>query len=239
MRAMILAAGRGERMRPLTDHTPKPLLQAGGKSLIVWHIERLVRAGITNLVINHAHLGAQIEQALGDGSRFGASIRYSDEGTALETAGGIAFALPLLGDEPFVVINGDIYCDYDLARLPALAGQMKLSQDNIHLVMVDNPAHHPKGDFTLHNGRILIEPRIPHPASSTLTFSGIGLYQPALFTGITRGSKAPLAPLLRAQIAAGRVSGEHHHGAWVDVGTPHRLDELDKQLRTKQNAQHD
>lgn len=231
MRAMILAAGRGERMRPLTDHTPKPLLPVGGKPLIAWHIERLVRAGITELVINHARLGKQIEQALGDGSRFGARIRYSDEGTALETAGGIAFALPLLGDAPFAVINGDIWCDYDFAQLPALAAALQQHGDLAHLVLVDNPEHNPKGDFALADGRVT--DRAPK-----LTFSGIGLYQPALFAAITRGSKAPLAPLLRAQIAAGRVSGEHHRGQWLDIGTPARLDELDKQLRTTQNALH-
>jgi MurNAc alpha-1-phosphate uridylyltransferase len=232
MLAMILAAGRGERMRPLTDRTPKPLLQAGSKPLIVWHIERLVRAGITDLVINHAHLGAQIERALGDGRQFGATIRYSDEGTALETAGGIAFALPLLGDEPFAVINGDIYCDYDFSRLPALAAQMKQSQDTVHLVLIDNPLHHPSGDFGLHGSRVTDTP-------PKLTFSGIGLYRPSVFTPIARGAKAPLAPLLREEIALGKVSGEHHRGVWIDVGTPQRLDELDKQLRASQNVRHD
>jgi MurNAc alpha-1-phosphate uridylyltransferase len=229
MRAMILAAGRGERMRPLTDHTPKPLLQVGGKPLIVWHIERLVRAGITDLVINHAHLGAQIEQALGDGSPYGATIRYSDEGTALETAGGIAFALPLLGDQPFIVVNGDIYCDYDFSRLPKLAMKMKQSQDTAHLVLIDNPAHHPNGDFGVQGARVT-------DLSPKFTFSGIGLYRPSLFASITRGTKAPLAPLLRDQIALGKVSGEHYRGIWIDVGTPQRLDELDKQLRASQNA---
>jgi MurNAc alpha-1-phosphate uridylyltransferase len=229
MLAMILAAGRGERMRPLTDHTPKPLLQAGGRPLIAWHIERLVRAGITDLVINHAHLGVQIEQALGDGSRYGATIRYSDEGTALETAGGIAFALPLLGDEPFAVVNGDIYCDYDFTHLAQRAAALAAGSDMAHLVLVDNPAHHAKGDFVLLNGRVVNPaPGARHPA---LTFSGIGLYKPALFAGIARGSKAPLAPLLREQIALGRVSGEHHRGLWIDVGTPQRLEELDRQLR--------
>ncbi len=224
MRAMILAAGRGERMRPLTDHTPKPLLQAGGKPLIVWHIERLVRAGITDLVINHAHLGAQIEEALGDGHQFSAHIRYSDEGTALETAGGIAYALHLLDHEPFAVINGDVYCDYDFSRLPALAAEMQRNQDNAHLVLVDNPTHHPKGDFGLHAARVT-------DSAPKWTFSGIGLYQPELFARIPRGSAAPLAPLLREQIALGKVSGEHHRGVWVDVGTPQRLQELDLQLR--------
>ena len=233
---MILAAGRGERMRPLTDHTPKPLLLAGGKPLIVWHIERLVRAGITELVINHAHLGAQVEQVLGNGSQFGAQIRYSPEVAALETAGGIAFALPLLGNEPFAVINGDVYCDYDFARLPALVGKMKGTQDVAHLVLVSNPSHHPQGDFLLQNGRIL--PTDDSHELSPLTFSGIGLYQPSLFAHIRRGSKAPLAPLLREQITLGTISGEHHCGIWVDVGTPQRLDELDKSLRKPQNITH-
>lgn len=241
MRAMLLAAGRGERMRPLTDHTPKPLLQAGGKPLIVWHIERLAHAGITGLVINHAHLGEQIVAALGDGSCFGASINYSPESHALETAGGIANALPLLGDAPFAVINSDIWCDYDFAQLPKLAAALEARGDMAHLVLVDNPAHHPNGDFLLHEGRVL-----PSPAGGAggegsptkLTFSGIGLYHPALFAGIQRGSIAPLAPLLRTQIALGRVSGEYHRGAWVDVGTPQRLAELDIRVRSSQNTPH-
>ncbi|ADE10289.1 Nucleotidyl transferase [Sideroxydans lithotrophicus ES-1] len=233
---MILAAGRGERMRPLTDRIPKPLLQAGGKPLIVWHIERLVRAGITDLVINHAHLGAQIEQALGDGNRFGATIRYSDEGTALETAGGIAYALPLLGDEPFAVVNGDIYCDYDFTHLPARVAALVNSGDMAHLVLVDNPEHNLKGDFLLHDDRVISSALSPQ--HSALTFSGIGLYQPALFAHIARGTKAPLAPLLREQIALGKVSGEYHDGMWVDVGTPQRLEELDKLLRATQNIRH-
>jgi MurNAc alpha-1-phosphate uridylyltransferase len=240
MIAMILAAGRGERMRPLTDHTPKPLLQVAGKPLIVWHIENLVRAGIAELVINHAHLGAQIEKTLGDGSRFGAHIQYSSEGKALETAGGIAYALPLLlpspsgggiegGGEPFAVINGDIFCDYDFARLRERAGALKANGDAAHLVLVDNPAQHPDGDFGLQQQRIT-------DSTPRLTFSGIGIYQPALFKDIPRGSIAPLAPLLRAQIALGKVSGEHHQGLWVDVGTPQRLAELDTQVRTLHNA---
>lgn len=216
-------------MRPLTDHTPKPLLQAGGKPLIVWHIERLVKAGITDLVINHAHLGAQIERVLGNGGQFGAKIQYSSEGTALETAGGIAYAGHLLGNEPFAVINGDIFCDYDFARLPELAGHMQRNHDTIHLVMVDNPAQHPNGDFGLRDFRVT-------DTAPRLTFSGIGLYQPALFALILRGTKAPLAPLLREQIALGKVSGEHHRGMWMDIGTPQRLEELDKQLLATQNA---
>jgi MurNAc alpha-1-phosphate uridylyltransferase len=229
MKAMILAAGRGERMRPLTDHTPKPLLEVGGKPLIVWHIENLVRAGIAELVINHAHLGAQIETALGDGSRFGARIRYSPEGKALETAGGIAYALHLLGDEPFAVINGDIFCDYDFAKLRERAVKLKSNGDAAHLVMVGNPAQHPNGDFGLQQQRIT-------DSAPRLTFSGIGIYQPVLFKDIPRGNIAPLAPLLRAQIALGKVGGEHHQGLWVDVGTPQRLAELDTQVRTLHNA---
>ncbi|MCX7193840.1 MAG: nucleotidyltransferase family protein [Proteobacteria bacterium] len=240
MKAMILAAGRGERMRPLTDHTPKPLLEAGGKALIVWHIERLARAGITELVINHAHLGAQIEAALGDGSRLGVKIQYSPESRALETAGGIANALPMLGKQVFAVINGDIYCDYDFARLPDLASRLIGNGDAAHLVLVNNPAHHPNGDFCLTENRITSfhtptgtlnpESRIQNP-DSLLTFSGIGLYHPALFGHIPRGSIAPLAPLLRTQIELGKISGEHHAGLWVDVGTPQRLQQLDTQLR--------
>lgn len=232
MKAMILAAGRGERMRPLTDHTPKPLLAAGGKALIVWHIERLARAGITDLVVNHAHLGAQIERALGDGSRFGVSISYSPEHpSALETAGGIAHALHLLGEEPFAVVNGDIYCDYDFARLPLQASSLQSGADTAHLVLVNNPPHHPEGDFGLQSGRVV-------DAAPRLTFSGVGVYRPMLFHHLDRNAAAPLAPLLRAQISAGCVSGEHHTGRWVDVGTPQRLEELDKALRSSQNSAH-
>lgn len=229
---MILAAGRGERMRPLTDHTPKPLLEAGGKPLIVWHIERLVASGITELVINHAHLGAKIEAALGDGARFGAQIRYSPEVSALETAGGIAQAMPMLTDEgesPFAVVNGDVYCDYDFSALAARAAALQKNGDLAHLVLVDNPPHHPAGDFSLHGERITEQRQ--DPASPLLTFSGIGVYHPRLFSRIERGTAAPLAPLLREQIAQHRVSGEHHHGTWVDVGTPERLNELDARLR--------
>lgn len=236
MKAMILAAGRGERMRPLTDHIPKPLLEVGGKPLIVWHIENLVRAGITDMVVNHAHLGAQIEAALGDGRRFGARIQYSPETRALETAGGIANALPLLDDEPFAVINSDIYCDYDFAHLLERAAAMQARGDAAHLVLVDNPPHHPNGDFALSGNRIYALPSSPFPLPALLTFSGIGIYRPALFSHIPRGGIAPLAPLLRAQIALGKISGEHHRGLWVDVGTPQRLAELDKLIRAKHNA---
>jgi MurNAc alpha-1-phosphate uridylyltransferase len=229
LKAMILAAGRGERMRPLTDFTPKPLLKVGGKALIVWHIERLASAGITDLVINHAHLGAQIEQALGNGSQFGTTISYSDEGIALETAGGIAYALHLLGGQPFAIVNGDIFCDYDCSRLHACAESLQRNGDSAHLVMVDNPLQHPHGDFGLRGGRMTETP-------PKLTFSGIGVYHPSLFVQIERGTKAPLAPLLHAQIALGKVSGEHHQGLWVDVGTPERLTELDRQVRSQHNT---
>lgn len=214
MKAMILAAGRGERMRPLTDHTPKPLLLVRYKPLIVWHIEHLVAAGFTELVINHAHLGSRIETALGDGSQFGAQICYSPESIALETAGGIANALPLLGDEPFIVVNGDIFCDYDFAQLR----NVQLHDDMAHLVLVNNPEHHPQGDFYLSNSRLVETADVPK-----LTFSGIGLYHPRLFHNLTRGHPAPLAPLLRAEIAHGQIGGAHHQGEWVDVGTPERL----------------
>ena len=229
MMAMLLAAGRGERMRPLTDHTPKPLLKVGGKSLIVWHIENLVRAGIDQIVINHAHLGVQIENALGDGNQFGARILYSPEAKALETAGGIAYALPLLGDEPFAVINSDIFCDYDFARLRVQAVELNAHGDAAHLVLVSNPVQHPNGDFGFQQQRVT-------DSTPQLTFSGIGIYQPALFQEISRGSTAPLAPLLRAQIALGKVSGEHHQGLWADVGTPQRLAELDSQVCSLQKA---
>jgi MurNAc alpha-1-phosphate uridylyltransferase len=209
---MILAAGRGERMRPLTDHTPKPLLPVAGRPLIVWHIERLAAAGITELVINHAHLGPQIEQVLGDGARWGVRIRYSPEGEgrALETGGGIYRALPLLGERPFLVINGDVWTDIDLGRLALPAGALA------HLVLVDNPAHHPAGDFRLAAGRLRPD------GAPRLTFSGVGVYAPALFDDCAPGA-FPLAPLLREAIARDRVTGEHHRGRWIDVGTPERL----------------
>jgi MurNAc alpha-1-phosphate uridylyltransferase len=220
MRAMILAAGRGERMRPLTDATPKPLLPAGGKPLVVWLIEGLAAAGFRELVINHAHLGARLEAALGDGAAWGVRIAWSREREALETAGGIATALPLLGDGPFVAVNGDIHCDFPFARLAhALPGDA-----DAHLVLVDNPPHHPAGDFTLHAGRA------GNAAAPRLTFAGIGVYRPSLFAGIAPGTRAPLAPLLRAAADRGRLSAERHAGAWTDVGTPERLAALDARL---------
>ena len=223
---MILAAGRGERMRPLTDHTPKPLLQVGGKPLIVWHIERLCAAGFTHIVINHAHLGQQIEDALGNGAAFGVSIEYSREVSALETAGGIATALPLIDAEVFTVVNGDIYCEFDFSRLAEPLARLSAGHDQAHLVLVDNPPQHPNGDFVLDDGRV-----IASPLASRFTFSGIGVYHRALFADTVAGQKAPLAPLLRLAIDAGRISGEHFGGRWVDVGTPARLAALDEELR--------
>jgi len=228
---MILAAGRGERMRPLTDRTPKPLLTVGGKPLLVWHIERLRAAGYSHIVINHAHLGEQIEAALGNGAAFGVSIEYSREISALETAGGIATALPLIGNEAFTVVNGDIYCEYDFSRLAEPMARLAAGNDQAHLVMVDNPPHHPQGDFVLEGGRLTNAdiPLTPHPAR--FTFSGIGVYHRALFAHTRAGEKAPLAPLLRLAIDAGRASGEHYAGRWEDVGTPARLTALDEELK--------
>lgn len=218
MRAMILAAGRGERMRPLTDQTPKPLLQVAGKALLIWHLEQLRAAGVTDLVINHAWLGEQIEAALGDGSAFGVRIQWSREAEALETLGGIVKALPLLGAEPFLVVNGDIWCDYSYAHLQLPAGCLA------KLVLVDNPPQHPNGDFALVNGVLHAD------GASKLTFSGIGLYHPDLFAGCVV-EKARLAPLLRQAMALHKIAGEHYRGQWHDVGTPARLQELDAQLR--------
>ncbi|HUX31134.1 MAG TPA: nucleotidyltransferase family protein [Thiobacillus sp.] len=228
---MILAAGRGERMRPLTDHTPKPLLVVGGKPLIVWHIERLCAAGFTRIVINHAHLGQQIEAALGNGAGFGVSIAYSREVSALETAGGIATALPLIDAEVFAVVNGDIYCEYDFSRLAGPAACLPAGHDRAHLVLVDNPPQHPQGDFVLDAGRLYNPGSRLSAHDSLLTFSGIGVYHRALFADTAVAEKAPLAPLLRWAIDAGRVSGEHFDGRWVDVGTPARLATLDGELR--------
>ena len=225
--ALIFAAGRGERMRPLTDTTPKPLLPVGGKPLVVWHLQRLAAAGIRYVVINTSHLAAQFPATLGDGSRWGLRIRYSYEGdTALETGGGMLNALPLLGNEPFLAINGDVYCDVDFATLPAEP------QGLAHLLLVDNPAHHPAGDFALDAQGVV------HDADAAkLTFSGIGVYRRELLQdwreviGDVAGTpmqppRFGLAPLLRAAMATGAISGTHHRGAWTDVGTPQRLAQL-------------
>ncbi|SEL19072.1 N-acetylmuramate alpha-1-phosphate uridylyltransferase MurU [Halomonas daqiaonensis] len=220
MRAMILAAGLGTRMRPLTDHCPKPLLEVGGKPLIVHHLERLRAGGITEVVINVSYRAEQIIAALGDGSAFGVRIAWSQEATPLETGGGIRQALPLLGKAPFLLVNGDTWCDLNPAELPALG------DDLARLVLVDNPDHHPQGDFHLDaDGRVHAdgEPR--------LTFAGISLLDPALVADEPPGAFA-LAPLLRRAMAEGRVGGHHHRGAWIDVGTPERLAELDRRLRS-------
>ena len=219
MKAMILAAGRGERMRPLTDRMPKSLLCAGGKPLIVWLIERLACAGVRELIVNHAYKGEMIEATLGHGDALGVAIRYSPEEVALETAGGIANALPLLGPQPFIAVAADVYSDYDFSRLCNLDPGAALA----HLVLVPNPDHNTGGDFGLEGSRVLNEPR-------RFTFSGIGLYRPALFEGIGRGASAKLAPLLRRAIEANLVSGELHSGDWRDIGTPARLAALERDL---------
>ncbi len=218
MKAMILAAGRGQRMMPLTASTPKPLLAVGNKPLIVWHIERLAKAGFKELVINHAYLGQQIERALGDGSQWGVRIQYSPEEKALETAGGIANALPLLGAAPFLVVNGDVFTEM---RFPVSLDTECLA----HLVMVDNPAQHPKGDFVLQKDKLSID------GGQKLTFSGIGVYSPNLFKGVVRGEPAKLAPLLKAAMINRLVSGEHYQGVWHDIGTPQRLAKIDAKIK--------
>lgn len=221
---MILAAGRGERMRPLTDHTPKPLLSVGGKPLIGWHLERLRAAGFRHVVINHAHLGAQIESALGNGNTWGVSIAYSREETALETAGGIATALPLIDAEIFPVVNGDVFVEYNFAQLTRPMQIIAARDAQLHLVLVDNPPQHPNGDFVLRGDRVV------KGDAGKLTFSGIGVYHRNVFAELAPQIKAPLVPLLRAAIAAGQASGEHFRGRWVDVGTPERLRQLDETL---------
>lgn len=221
MKAMILAAGRGERMRPLTDSTPKPLLSVGGKRLIEYHLEALASAGFQEVVINHAHLGEQIETALGDGGRYGLHISYSPEGQALETGGGIFRALSLLGDGPFLVINGDVWTDYPYEQL------LGRSTQAAHLVLVPNPPQHPRGDFFLRGTQVSDE-----GAEVRLTFSGIGVYAPSLFNDCEDGA-FPLAPLLRQAMAEGKVTGECYQGSWFDIGTPERLQQLDEMLSTK------
>jgi MurNAc alpha-1-phosphate uridylyltransferase len=221
---MILAAGRGERMRPLTDRTPKSMLQVGGKPLLFRHLEKLADAGFGTVVINHAHLGEQIESAVGEGGRWNLRIRFSPEANALETAGGIRNALPLLGEPVFAVVNADVYSDYDYARLAAAMRQMQAAT-LAHLVLVDNPPHHPQGDFFLEGG--LVRAR----TEGLLTFSGIGAYRAALFDPVVPGSKHALAPLLRGQMALGSIAGEHYRGEWDDIGTPQRLADLEARLR--------
>ncbi|MGB4247027.1 MAG: nucleotidyltransferase family protein [Pseudohongiellaceae bacterium] len=224
MKAMILAAGLGTRMRPLTDTLPKPLLRAGGRSLIEHHIINLAKAGVTDIVINHFYMGDKIEAALGDGSAWGVSIVYSAETVRLETAGGIARALPLLGDESFIVVSSDIWTDYDYADLRPVDGKGTL----VRLLMVDNPEHHPRGDFILDSdGRLHLQTSgVPGMA---VTYSGVSVMHPAFFAGVS-DEPLPLRPLLDAGMAAGIVAGEHYRGRWMDIGTPERLQELDSAL---------
>ncbi|NIN34882.1 MAG: nucleotidyltransferase family protein [Gammaproteobacteria bacterium] len=214
MKAMILAAGRGERMRPLTDTIPKPMLPVNGKPLIQYHVERLVMAGINDIVINHSWMGEKIESFLGDGHRFNASIRYSPEGgLPLETAGGIRRALPLLGKSPFIAVNADVWTDYPFDSLA-------IGPDDLaHLVLVRNPTHHPEGDFCLHGDRVRLGP------GPRLTFAGIGAYHPDLFTDLPE-EIYPLGPLLREAISEENVSGEEYRGVWQDIGTPERFNQL-------------
>jgi N-acetyl-alpha-D-muramate 1-phosphate uridylyltransferase len=225
MRAMILAAGRGERMRPLTDHTPKALLQIADSPLIVLIIRALARAGVHDIVINLAHLGAQISAALGDGSALGVRICYSREVEALETAGGIAQALPLLGKAPFIAVNADVYSDYDFSALIPAAQRLTAEGPQAHLVLVANPPQHPHGDFGLVNGRVLAD------ADQRHTFSGMGAYHPALFAAIPGGGRGRLADVLIAAMKQQQVTGELYRGQWHDVGTPERLTAVDRAVR--------
>lgn len=236
MKAMIFAAGRGERMRPLTDTCPKPLLRVRGRPLIVWHILNLVRAGITDIVINHAHLGNMIEETLGNGEQFGATIAYSAEGTALETAGGIAKARHLLGDEPFLALAADIYCPH--FNFEQVIGVLEDNdvwghphpldkRDVAWLYLVKNPAHNPQGDFALNSFSIINE------GEPRLTFSGIGVYRPSIFDAINAGESVKLVSILREYAARGQVGGELYRGDWTDVGTVERLAELNAPLTGK------
>lgn len=236
MKALIFAAGRGERMRPLTLHTPKPLLPVGGAPLIVWHLQRLAAAGVSEVVVNTAWLADCFAPALGDGSRWGVRLHLVHEGdTPLETGGGILNALPLLGRAPFLVVNGDIWTDIDFAALP------REPAGDAHLVLVDNPPQHPEGDFILHDeGKVCSEGDAPR-----LTYAGVGVYRPDILhdwrevIGSTAGASATppqfgLTPLLRAAMARGRISGQHHRGRWADIGTVARLHALDAELRGQQ-----
>ncbi len=238
MKAMLFAAGRGERMRPLTDNCPKPLLKVRGRPLIVWHILNLVRAGISEIVINHAHLGHMIEETLGDGAQFGARIAYSAEGTALETAGGIAKARHLLDDAPFVAIAADIYCPYfDFKQVTEVLADNDVwgnphpedQRDMAWLYLIKNPPHHPKGDFGLNNFTITNDGEPRH------TFSGIGVYRPEMFDSVAPGESKQIAPILREYAARGLVGGELYRGEWTDVGTVQRLEQLNAPLQQGMN----
>ena len=221
MKAMLLAAGRGERLRPITDRIPKALVEAGGKPLIGWHLERLARAGFREAVINVSHLGERIVERLGDGRGYGLRLSYSRERERLETAGGIANALPLLGADPFLLVNADVYCECDFARLRDLA----LGERLAHLILVPNPPHKEKGDFSLRNGLVGDDP------GARYTYSGVALMKPALVAPVKPGDKAPLAPLLYDAARRGKLGGELYHGLWQDVGTIERLAELEAQLK--------
>ena len=224
MKAMILAAGLGNRMRPLTLYKPKPLLEVGGKALIVWHIEKLKKIGVTDIVINSAWLADILIGTLGDGSQFGVNILWTREDQGLETAGGIINALPLLGTEPFILVNGDVWTTFDFASLL----NVNLGNDLAHLVFVTNPEQHPKGDFTLAEGRAYTFEQ--EQQGDNLTYSGVAVLNPQMFDGLEAG-KRPLAPLLKQAMIDGRISAEKMQAAWVDVGTPERLSSLDLQIR--------
>lgn len=229
MKAMILAAGLGNRMRPLTLHTPKPLLEVGGKPLIVWHIEKLAAMGVNEVVINTAWLGEKLAQALGDGSQFGVKILWSHEGEGLETAGGIINALPLLGDEPFILVNGDVWTTMDFAPLL----NVELGENLAQLVLVQNPEQHPNGDFTLADGKAYtFDQQI---SGENLTFSGVSVIHPKMFAGLEAG-KRPLAPLLKAAMLENKIAASKLTGIWVDVGTPERLNALDSMIREGKSA---
>jgi MurNAc alpha-1-phosphate uridylyltransferase len=221
MKAMLLAGGRGERLRPLTDAVPKALVEAGGKPLLAWHLERLARAGFREAVINVAHLGGRIIERIGDGARFGLRVQYSREHERLETAGGIANALALLGREPFLLVNADVYCECDFARLRSVELHGRLA----HLVLVPNPPHRPAGDFSLARGAVGDEP------APRYTYAGVAVMAPALVQTVKPGEKAPLAPLLYDAARRGLLGGELYEGLWQDVGTVERLAELEKTLR--------
>lgn len=233
-KAMILAAGRGERMRPLTDTIPKPLLRVGNKMLIEYHLDNLALAGFKEIVINHAYLGDKIEKALGDGARYGVTIQYSKETIKLETAGGIANALPFLTadhrNQPFLVVNGDIYCSIDFSALQAELERLNLesNHDLAHLILVNNPTHHPEGDFFLSE-----RGRITATGQTKLTFSGIGIYRSQLFEQVAINCPTRLAPLLHQAVAKHQVSGKFFSGEWIDIGTPDRLNALDQHLRSQ------
>jgi N-acetyl-alpha-D-muramate 1-phosphate uridylyltransferase len=225
MKVMILAAGEGRRMLPLTATVPKPLLCVADKPLIVHQIEKLARGGLTDIVINHAYLGEQIVARLGDGTQYGVQLSYSPEPAPLETAGGIIQALPLLGDAPFALVNADIWTDYVFAELPGVLPDGCLG----HLVMVDNRTHHPQGDFALAaDGLLLLASQ--QQGRQSLTYSGISVFSPKFFMGLTPGFR-PLRPLLEAAIAKGQLRGSHFRGTWMDIGTPARLEALDCLLR--------